>query len=76
MLRFQFKHDGFGSACILLRRLPNLFRQRLDTVGHAEAHKAGFTHLEHGNTIKGNEQSVPYLVNAAFDACPNGDNKE
>lgn len=49
--------------------------KRAATVGHEEAHKAGFTHLEHGNTIRGNEQSVPYLVNSAFEACPKGDEK-
>ena len=50
--------------------------RRAGTIGHEEAHKAGFTHHEHGNTSGGNEHSVPYLVNAAFDACPNGDEKQ
>lgn len=38
-------------------------------IGHESTHILGFTHQTAGNQAKGNENTVPYLVNQAFSQC-------
>lgn len=36
---------------------------------HEISHSLGFTHYTAGNKSAGNEQTIPYLVNAAYESC-------
>ena len=42
---------------------------RASFFGHEVSHSLGFTHRTAGNQAAGNEQTVPYLINSAFDKC-------